>query len=380
MALERLLIHGFRNLDQVDIVFDPRLNFVHGLNGAGKSSLLEAIHFLGVGRSFRTRKYTRLVNRQVNKFELFAQLKNIDGSTTRIGISKGRGVSQLKLDGEPISKAADLARLTPIQVINSQSFDLLEGGPKQRRQFIDWLVFHVKHSYGQLWAHANRCLKQRNALLRDEKVKRKDFEFWDSELIALTEQISVARREVIEPYLNEANRLLSECPFVRADETPSKARLDIRFIQGWPDEQGYNEALAKSFDRDRALGYTSLGFHKADLTFEIDNLPLVEVYSRGQQKAIVSGLYLAKFKTLAQLIDKAGVLLVDDLPAEMDENNIALFSGWVNQLANVQCIVTGIDLNDVIQKWLGSRNQSSCKVFHVKHGQINEEPCNWSYS
>lgn len=380
MPLDRLMVQGFRNLEPTDIVLHPRLNFVAGLNGAGKSSLLEAIHFLCVGRSFRTRRYSRLVNHGSTKFDLFGQFKGGSGAATKVGVSKGRAVNLLKVDGQNVTSAGKLAKLNPSQVINSQSFDLLEGGPKQRRQFVDWLVFHVKHSYGDLWGQANHCIKQRNALLRDDRVKRKDFEFWDRQLVELTLQINQARTEAIEPYLIEANALLSQCSFVKTP-TLEKNRLGISFIPGWPEEKAYNDALAEAFEKDRTLGYTTVGFHKADLKFRVDRHPLVEIYSRGQQKVIISGLYLAQFRAMKQLAGKAGVLLVDDLPAEMDDNNIALFASWVDQLDDVQTIVTGIDLGKALRQWPGlGGDQSSHKMFHVKHGHINEEPCNWSYS
>lgn len=384
MALERLIVEGFRNLQPLDIVLDRNINFIHGLNGAGKSSLLEAVSFLGMGRSFRTRKYTLLINREKAKFDLFCTYRLVDGEVARIGISKGRGISILKMNSSPIVKAADLAKVMPLQTINSQSFALLEGGPKQRRQFIDWLVFHVKHGYGDLWSAASRCVKQRNALLRGERPRRADFEYWDAELIKLTSQINRARHETLELFLRQSQEFLQECGFGHIDESgqssETKRALDIRFVQGWAEEEEYNTVLKNNFSKDCALGYTSAGFHKADLKFLVGNRQVIDVYSRGQQKAIISALYLAQIKTLKEFTGKSSVLLVDDLPAEMDINNIALFASWLQQLEDVQSLVTGIDLNELIQQWPKAQNPFTCKVFHVKQGQIIEEPCNWSNS
>ncbi len=375
MALRRLIVRNFRNIEKTELQFSPNFNFIYGLNGSGKSSLLEAIAYLGLGRSFRTHKFTNLIGYESTQFSLYGELDKSE-QTLKIGISKGRqNKSQLRVNGDNVTRAADLAKLLPLQVINSQSFDLLEGGPGARRRFLDWLVFHVKHDYGATWSQATRCLKQRNALLR-AGADQKEFAVWDEQLINLTSTLNLARVEVLEQFMPVAQNYTNQCDYFVEKALQQKEPLKIRFLSGWNKEQTYREILESNFHRDSQLGYTSAGFHKADIRLEVGGKQVHEVYSRGQQKSVISALLLAQLEFLCKRPGSECLLLVDDLPAELDKNNIEMFIKWVSNLTNVQVFISGISINNVVSLWLNitEKEQQTYKVFHVKHGQITEEP------
>lgn len=375
MALRRFEIRNFRNIQEAQLHFNSKLNFIFGLNGAGKSSLLEAICFLGLGRSFRTRKYSQLISTDAAQFSLYGEVDQL-GFPHKLGVEKTRhGSSTLKIDGKLATKAADLAHLIPLQVINSQSFALLEGGPGERRRFLDWLVFHVKHEFSDLWNTAMRCLKQRNALLRQGVGGYESLAYWDKQLVSLSNEVNRLRVEVLGDYLTHARTFTEDCPFTHG--SVAATALEITFNQGWSDEVDYEVVLKKNFRRDVQLGYTSAGFHKADIRFHVAGRNIVEIYSRGQQKAIVCALLVAQLKYFYKVTQKDCLLLVDDLPAEMDLNNIRIFSGWINQLQKIQTFISGIEIGHVASQW-PELKEDSYRVFHVKHGRFNEEPCEWS--
>ena len=166
MSLVKLQLNDFRNIQQASLQLSPGLNILVGNNGSGKTSVLEAIHYLGLGRSFRTHLTGRVVRQGEKGFVLFAQCE-LEGRTVPIGLAKEKnGDTQLKIAGAQAQRLADLAELLPVQLIHPDGFDLLTGGPQPRRAWLDWGVFHQQPGFFSLWGRVRRLLKQRNALLR----------------------------------------------------------------------------------------------------------------------------------------------------------------------------------------------------------------------
>lgn len=366
MSLKRLLLVDFRNLQSAELRPAPKLNFLQGPNGSGKTSVLEGISTLALGRSFRTRKYRNIIKLDAACFSVFAELSQLDTSY-RVGVARQRsGQSQFKINDRNVVSAAELAHILPYQVINSQSFMLLEGGPTERRRFLDWMVFHVKHSYRELWADYARCLKQRNTLLRSGKIAGFEFQIWDTTLSALAEQIDQLRLEVLEGYLPELADYLQQFAFIGQGE------LSVDYQKGWAKASSLQQQLDEARDRDVRAGFTTIGPHKADIKIKLNKKDAAEIFSRGQQKALVAAMYMAQMNVFQKSNGKDCVLLIDDLPAELDQENQQMLCGWVARLQRVQTFITGIDLRPTIESWPEALAKEDCKMFHVKHGQVTE--------
>lgn len=374
MPITRLVAENFRNLVSVDIEPGKRLNLISGLNGSGKTSVLEVIYTLATGRSFRTRKFKNLVAYERTSFQAFTEL-SLNANQHRLGVlRKTDGTSLFKFDGQLVSSAAELATLLPCQVINSHSFELLEGGPAERRAFIDWLVFHVKPRFRQAWCEYQRCLKHRNAILRSVGQAESELVVWDKTLAALGEEIDAHRQDVISRLLPKAQAYLSSCEFVETGD------FSMRYLAGWDQNRSLLGELSAHRERDLLLGYTSVGPHKADIRFLFNKKPLTELFSRGQQKAVVAALFLAQLQVFVDELDQGCILLLDDLPAELDEENLAQVCRWIHELPGLQIFITGIELHLISRVWPAVGDCVQEKLFHVKQGQITEQPCQWSTS
>ena len=157
MTLKRLFIQNLRNLNSVDIQPSHRVNLIYGENGSGKTSILEAINVLALGRSFRSHKHKPLITNGKNAFTVFGKVLADDQAEVPIGITRQMdGTASFKANGALVSSTAVLASYLPVQTINSDTFLLLEGSPKVRRQFIGWLVFHVEHNFLQTLKNCER--------------------------------------------------------------------------------------------------------------------------------------------------------------------------------------------------------------------------------
>ena len=165
MSLAELRIENLRCIESAALEFSPELNLIAGENGAGKTSILEAIFLLGRGRSFRTRSTERLIRHHQPKLTVFGRTD--DSPPKRAGVEVAAdGGTRARIDGANALSLLELTGVLPVQAIDPEIHKLVDQGPERRRRWLDWLVFHVEPTFGLHWARYNRALKQRNAALR----------------------------------------------------------------------------------------------------------------------------------------------------------------------------------------------------------------------
>ncbi len=363
MYLSKLTVGTFRNIDTAELNFSPGLNLIHGDNGSGKTSLLEAIMTLSRGHSFRTRKFTHLIKEGTSQFTLFGLIDSEDGMH-RIGIQRARQESRFRVDGGAIQRSTDLTRLFPAQVLDAQAFALLEGGPKDRRAFLDWLVFHVKHNFAELWSNYYRCLKHRNALLRRDKLSPAELIPWNEALSELGTALDKLRRECVTLFIPAFSEKVAALLFLE------NRAVSLEYISGWDESRSLLEQFEASFSRDIKLGHTTIGPHKSDIRIQINGKSPLDVLSRGQQKSITLALYSTLIQSYAALTGRRCAVLIDDLPSELDDQNRRSLIDWLSQL-NMQIFATGIFFDQLRSSW-PDHLLVTAKVFHVKHGCFTE--------
>lgn len=356
MAINYLEITNFRNLEKISINLHEKINLLHGDNGGGKTSLLESIYYLAFSRSFRSNKPNNIVNYHADSFAIFASLDNL----SNIGIERCRnGDVKTRINGQNVTSKLEIANLLPLQLINADSYEIITSGPKLRRQFIDWGVFHVEPSFINLWKRMQRVLEQRNALLKANSNlhnKREQIKLWDEELTRCSLEINNLR----ERYLAQFTPLLAQIM-----ETMLPIKINIEFYQGWNNDERLPEVLERAFMRDIQIGYTQHGAHRADLKLNINNTPASETLSRGQQKLLICAMKLTQSMLLQQINNKKTIFLIDDLPSELDIYGRKNVCNLLNEL-NTQLFITGINSDDLIQLF----DNSTKEVFHVKQGEI----------
>lgn len=361
MPLTRLSVQYLRNLAAVDIVPSERVNFFYGLNGSGKTSVLEAISILGMGRSFRSPKHKPLITLDKPHFTVFGKVADRN-SLLPVGVRRDRdGGSMIKVNGSAVSSASSLAEHLPVQVINAYTFQLLEGSPKIRRQFIDWLVFHVEPEFLAAWKGLQRCLKHRNSLLRRGRINPADLAPWDHELALLGEKIHQFRLKTQALFLDRFLELVTD--FVAVDG------LKVNYYRGWEKDKPYSEALRAAFEGDIRQGYTRLGPQRADLRITVNGQLAAEMLSRGQQKLLVCALRIAQGYVFQQVTGRQCLYLIDDLPSELDLAHQQLLAYWLDTLGS-QVFVTGVEKGALISAWARQKDTEQ-SVFHVEQGQIS---------
>lgn len=361
MYLKQLDVYQIRNLKHVQLSFCPGANFLFGANGSGKTSLLEAIYLLGRGRSFRSRNIRTVITHDQEDCTVFGRLCHSESYVeTPLGVTRGKsGDIKIRMAGEQVRSAASLAEELPLQLINSDSFNLLEGGPLYRRQFLDWGVFHVEHEYRELWQHFQRCLKHRNSLLRRDRIDRSELTTWDAEFARFSEQIGSYRTRYLEQYVPVFESVFAEL----ANEVSG---VEFGYQKGWDAKQSLVDVLAAGRERDCHSKTSNYGAHRADLKVKVNTRAASEVLSRGQIKTVVCALQIAQGYLYRQLTGKRCVYLLDDLPSELDREHRQKVGALLQQL-DTQVFVTGVFQEDLKVAWPAN---AQAKMFHVEQGKI----------
>ena len=332
----------------MELSLDPEQNFFFGPNGAGKTSLLEAIYLLGRGRSFRLRQNRRLIQYDASGLLVFGEV-DATGRMRRLGVSVDASGRKLRLDGQSGSAMSALAQILPVYVIEPSVHLLIEGGPGERRRFLDWGVFHVEQGYVAVWRRYRRVLGQRNAALRTAQ----DAGNWNEGLVAAGMQLNDARLRYVAA-LRTALQGLGEQLLGQP--------LEVSYRPGWRGDLTFGQALSSSLARDQTAGATQVGPHRAELVLSLGARGIREEISRGQQKLAAAALVLAQVGVLAAGKGHGGTLLVDDPAAELDEKALRRLMSVLGALP-AQRIVTGLTRASLPPS-------DGHAVFHVEQGRV----------
>lgn len=359
MRLARLHIHYVRNLEPIVLFPHTQFNLFLGQNGSGKTSLLEAIYFLALGRSFRSRQIQPIISYQQPTVACFGEICDRHDNVISMGIERTRqGDIKCKLRGENCDKLSHFAATLPLQLITPESFRLLLEGPEERRRFLDWGVFHVEPLFAGLCQRYQRLLKQRNAALK-QGARGSSLSAWEQELAEIGERIAHYRQA----YWQQA------LPFLETMLRSLLPDISLHFIfeQGWEKGVSLEKALLKVLPQDQRWGYTTVGPHRADLVTRCEDYLASQVLSRGQQKLLICALYLAQAQHLATHSHKKCLFLLDDLASELDQYNRQRL---LNLLAeqNHQVFLTGLDRSN----WEKGGEPFPGKVFEMQQGQIEQ--------
>ncbi len=355
MVLLSFEINNFRNIQHSQLAFSPGLNLITGENAAGKTSLLEAIYCLGRVRSFRTVVSEQAIRYGESSYRLVGRVGEEEGRTQPIGIERQAAGLQVHLDGQPIKRLSDLAGRFPVQVISADTPTILSGGPRYRRQSLDWALFHVEHTYRDTWQRYNRSLRQRNAALRTQQAAAA-VHAWNAELLEAAKQLHRLRGSYFES--------LDPCLREEIEHLLPGAEVSLRYQPGWPVNADLSEVLVSALEKDRLRGYTRFGPHRADFSLLIDGHSVSDHCSRGQQKAVTVGFLLAQVKLQREREVPMGAFLLDDLTSELDAGHRSRILGALRSLAT-QVFVTAIDAAAI-----DAADRQDARRFHVEHGDI----------
>ena len=356
----------------------PGLNLLTGDNGAGKTTVLEALHLMAYGRSFRARVRDGLIRQGARALEVFVEWEEAAEAggpgadeappaagtraarTRRAGLRHAGGEWSGRLDGRDVAHLGELCAALAVVTFEPGSHALVTGGSEGRRRLLDWGLFHVEHDFLALWRRYARALKQRNALLK-QRAPGSLLEPWEQELAVAGEAITRHR----------AAHLASWQPLFQAAAAtllPAAGATRLEFLPGWRrDDLSLADALLLARERDLVAGFTTVGPHRADWRVDYAEIPGRDALSRGQAKLSALALLLSQAEHHARRRGAWPVVALDDLASELDRRHQRRVLEWL-LATGAQLFVTGTEPPPVLGE-LGVQPA----VFHVEHGQLRPE-------
>ena len=373
MDIKNIYLHNYRNYQELNLNLSPNINIFTGFNAQGKTNIIEAIHFASIGISHRTRTENDLIywnNNQANIQIKFSKMDII--STLKFNLNKQR-TKEINLNGETI-KQRELPGLLTMVLFSPEDLMLIKGSPLLRRRFLDIELSQVGSIYYNELVKYNKLLFQRNTLLkkiRENNSDRELLDIWDNQFAKCAGFITEKRLKGIydlnnlikdiHKWITQGTEDLNIKYIIHKQNnnlsTDSVQNYDGKYLEKW-----YLDNLKKYQNSDIFRGTTSIGPHRDDISFFINDIDLKSFGSQGQQRSCVLSLKLAEMEFLKQETGEYPVLLLDDVMSELDtkrrQNLLALL-----QEKNIQTLITATDrelFNDNIKN----------KFFTVNHGNV----------
>ncbi|WP_144893237.1 DNA replication/repair protein RecF [Flavobacterium tiangeerense] len=359
MYLKKISLFNYKNFSEASFDFDHKINCFVGKNGIGKTNVLDAIYHLSYGKSYFNPLAVQNIKHGEEFFVIDAEFEKNE-RTEQIVCSLKKGQKKiLKRNGKNYDKFSDHIGFIPLVIISPADRDLIVEGSETRRKFMDSVISQLDAHYLQELIHYNKVISQRNALLKyfalNHVYDADTLSIYNEQLTGLGNSIFEKRKDFVAQFL----------PIFIAHHkaiTGSEETVQLLY-ESHLSQKGFLSLLEESITKDRALQYTSVGIHKDDLVFQIDEHPIKKFGSQGQQKSFLIALKLAQFEFLKKQSGVKPILLFDDIFDKLDESRVSKIIEMVNSATFGQLFITDTH-SDRTEAIVKSTHQSY-KIFNL---------------
>ena len=330
MYIAKLQLQNFRNIQSQSYEFNRDINFIIGKNGSGKTSILESIYYLSHSRSFRSSQLNRIINHDANEFVVFTKAYNHDDITISLSRKKN-GTNISKLNYETQTNHTEITRILPIQLINPESFNIINSGAQQRCKILDWGSFYLDKTFLKIWQQTKYLVKQRNSALK-QNYPYSYIQGIDIKLNEFGNILDTKRQE----YFSKLSPKIYE---ILAQFNPD-IKLGIEYYRGWKNDKELINILTSNHDNDNRYNVTTHGPHKADIIMTVNGKPAQDIFSRGQQKLLICAIKLAQGELHNVENENRCIYLVDDITSELDSTRTTTLFSYLQKLKSQVFIST----------------------------------------
>lgn len=369
MYLKTLNIHDFKNCETASVAFSPKVNCFIGDNAAGKTNLLDAIYYLSFCKSYFNSVDIQNIRHGQEFFSILGEIVvNEDKSDLIHCVQKRNQKKSFKLNKKEYQRLADHIGKYPLVMISPYDRDLINEGSEVRRRFIDSVISQFDPLYLDNLINYNKALAQRNSLLKSFGEKNyfdlSLLEVWNQQLIEPGNQIFPARKKFLEEYLPLFNHYFE---MVSGGKDAGTILYDSQL-----NEKSFEELLAVTLDRDKALRFTTGGIHKDDLIFNIQGHPIKKFGSQGQQKSFIVALRLAQYMYIRDLKGYKPLILLDDIFDKLDDKRVEQLIQLVAENTFGQVFITDTQQERI--EHLLTKISNNYRIFLIKNGAVTEIP------
>ncbi|MBW6537296.1 MAG: DNA replication/repair protein RecF [Mariniphaga sp.] len=364
MYIEEISIINYKNLKDVQASFSSRLNCLIGNNGSGKTNLMDAVYYLSFCKSFFNPVDQLNINHEENFFMLKGNYRRFDSSeVVSCGLQKSQK-KQFKRNSKVYKRLMEHIGLLPLVMITPSDTTLILGGSDERRKFMDGVISQYNQNYLDDLLKYNRALLQRNNLLKqfdsDRYFDAELLSIWDEQLVDYGSRIHSERQEFVKkliPVFQEFYSFISQ----RNEKVSLIHQSDLY-------ENSFESLLKGALIKDRTAQYTTVGIHKDELVFNIDEYAIKKLGSQGQNKTYLVSLKLAQYEFIKEISGMKPILLLDDIFDKLDRHRVEQIVKVVSGEDFGQIFITDTNrehLDAIIKKM-----NADYRIFNVNSGKI----------
>lgn len=362
MILERISILGYKNIEQAELTFSPKLNCFIGKNGMGKTNLLDAVYYLSFCKSHNNQVDSQNIKHDAD-FALIQGYYLLGGSDEEEFFCslRRRQKKQFKRNKKEYEKLSDHIGCLPLVMVSPSDSDLITGGSDERRKFMDVVLSQFDKDYLHALIRYNKALQQRNALLKsDMQADESLYELWEEQLAYEGQIIHTKRKAFVEQFIPTFQYYYN---FIcQSNET-----VELKY-ESPLDEGNLVDLLKHKRERDKILGYTTAGVHRDDLDMRMDDYSIKKVGSQGQNKTYVVAMKLAQFDFLKKAGSTTPILLLDDIFDKLDSTRVEQIVKLVSEDNFGQIFITDTN-RDHLDEILKGLN-SDYRLYQVEGGGV----------
>ena len=359
MIIKSLELNNYRNYETLNISFDKGTNILYGDNAQGKTNILEAIYLCATTKSHKGNKDKEIIrfNNEEAHIRTYVEKNDIDQKIDmHLRASKSKGIA---IDGIKLKKAAELLGLMKVVLFSPEDLSIIKNGPSERRHFIDMELCQIDSFYLYNLNNYNNTVNQRNKLLKDLYMNpslKDTINIWNIQLVSYGSKI-IERRKL---FVDQLNEIINEI-----HKTLSGGRENL-WITYEPNTSivDFETNLMKSVEKDIKLKQTTVGPHRDDIAFMVDDIDIRKYGSQGQQRTAALSLKLSEIELIKKITKENPVLLLDDVLSELDSNRQNYL---LNYIGKMQTIITCTGLDDFI-----NNRFEIDKVFQIEQGAIKK--------
>ena len=359
MIIKSIELCNFRNYEREEFHFHEGTNVLYGDNAQGKTNVLEAIYVGGTTKSHKGSKDTDMIKqgKEESHIRFFVEKKDC---TFKVEIHMKRRKSKgIAIDGLPIKSSKELIGLCNIVFFSPEDLGIIKDGPEQRRRFIDMELCQLDKTYLYYLTQYKKVLKQRNAQLKHIQEKNSlssTLELWDAQLV----QYGIKVMELREEFIAHLGEIMKE---KHSHLTGGREDIETVYKPGC-NKKDFSEQLFINKDRDIFQGSTTIGPHRDDILFFIENQEIKKYGSQGQKRTAALSLKMAEIEIVEQLLGEKPILLLDDVLSELDRNRQNYL---LENLKGIQTIITCTGLEEFIENGININ-----QTFEIVDGSIKD--------
>lgn len=359
MFLKELSLTNYKNFESLKFSFDTKIICFVGLNGVGKTNILDSIYHLSYTKSY----FNPIPSQNIKHGETFFFISGrymIHDKEENILVSLKKGDKKIiKRNNKLYKKFSDHIGKIPLVLISPDDRNLIIEGSETRRKFIDGIISQTDKEYLNNLIDYNKTLKQRNALLKmfydNSESIRKTIDIYDRQLSSDAQKIYDKRREFLNEFIPIFKSRYKEL-------SNDKENVEIKHSSDISPDKNLYKLLKNSLEKDLRFQYTTKGIHKDDLNLSLDNFPIKKYGSQGQQKTFLIAMKLAQFDYLSKL-DSKPILLLDDIFDKLDDSRVKQIINLVNQEKFNQIFIS--DTNKTRSENIIKKVNKSYKIFEI---------------